>query len=74
MQSDIMIMDGSWSGFLRERGMPMGVCPEHWIWQRPALAAEVARRYLAAGTQYLRTPTFGASPLRLKHWGLDELY
>lgn len=74
MQGDIMILDGAWGTLLRERGMPEGVCPEYWAWQRLALAGEIARAYVQSGAQSVLTPTFGANPLRLESWGLREEY
>ena len=42
-----------------------------WGSEGHRIVAEIAEQYLAAGAEILQTNTFGGSPLKLAHYGLD---
>ncbi len=66
-----LLADGATGTFLMEHGLRPGACPEAFNLERPELLETIARAYLDAGSQILGTNTFGASPLRLAHFGLE---
>ncbi len=67
-----IILDGATGTQLQERGMPRGVCPESWILEHPEAILDLQSKYVAAGTQVLIAPTFGANRVTLGHHGLAD--
>ena len=67
-----LVADGAMGTMLIERGLKSGACPEEINLERPEVPAEVARLYAEAGSDIVQTNTFGASPLKLAHWGLAD--
>ncbi len=67
-----IILDGATGTQLQERGMPKGVCPESWILEHPETILDLQSKYVAAGTQVLIAPTFGANRITLGHHGLAD--
>lgn len=74
MQSDIMILDGAWGTLLQKHGMPASACPERWALDHPELVKRIGKAYADAGAQAVLAPTFGASPMRLRTYGLEGEY
>lgn len=68
----ILRLDGATGTELAKRGMPAGVCPEAWILDHPDAILDVQRSYAAAGSDIVYAPTFGANPLKLAEFGLEE--
>lgn len=66
-----VILDGATGTNLQEAGMPVGVCPEQWILEHPAVLVELQQRYLEAGTNILFAPTFTANRIKLAEYGLE---
>jgi len=66
------VVDGAMGTLLLERGLGPGEPPESITLSRPEVLEEVARLYVDAGADIVETNTFGASPLRLAHAGLDD--
>jgi 5-methyltetrahydrofolate--homocysteine methyltransferase len=66
-----LLSDGAMGTQLFARGLKSGDCPELVNQERPEVPAEVARLYAEAGADIVSTNTFGASPLKLAHWGLE---
>jgi 5-methyltetrahydrofolate--homocysteine methyltransferase len=69
---ETLMADGAMGTQLFERGLRIGDCPENVNLEYPELPEEIARRYFEAGAQIVQTNTFGASPLRLAQFGLDD--
>jgi len=67
-----MILDGATGTGLQQRGMPKGVCTEQWVLENPDALLDLQRKYVAAGTQILMAPTFGANRANLSHHGLED--
>ena len=68
----ILVSDGAWGTFLHQRGLPPGECPELWnITHRDDVFA-IARSYIDAGADMILTNSFGGSPLKLGHFGLQS--
>jgi len=70
MNSSIVITDGAWGTQMQARGLPIGACPDEWNLSHPDRVEEVARAYVAAGSQIILTNTFGANRVRLAEFGL----
>jgi 5-methyltetrahydrofolate--homocysteine methyltransferase len=68
----VLISDGAWGTLLIERGLKPGECPELWnITHRPEVFS-VAKSYIDAGADIILTNSFGGSPIKLKHFGLEN--
>jgi 5-methyltetrahydrofolate--homocysteine methyltransferase len=68
----ILVSDGAWGTFLHERGLQAGECPELWnVTHRPDVLG-IAKSYIDAGADLILTNSFGGSPIKLKHYGLDN--
>lgn len=67
-----MVLDGSTGYNLQKAGMPAGVCPEKWIIDNPTALINLQRRYMAAGSDAVYAPTFGANRVKLKKYGLED--
>ena len=60
-----VVTDGAWGTELQARGLPSGEFPDMWNLTQPEKVEEVARAYVAAGSQVILTNTFGANRIRL---------
>ena len=52
--------------------MPTGVCSETWILDHPQTLIALQRAYLAAGSEIIYAPTFGANRVLLGHHDLQR--
>jgi 5-methyltetrahydrofolate--homocysteine methyltransferase len=57
---------------LAERGVDIASCVEAINLSQPELLRDIAEAYLEAGAEIIQTNTFGASPLKMAAYGLDE--
>jgi 5-methyltetrahydrofolate--homocysteine methyltransferase len=71
-RGDVVVGDGALGTLLMQRGLKQGEPPEVYNLTRPYMLEEIASMYLEAGAEIVTTNTFGASPLRLKHFSLDK--
>ncbi len=67
-----LILDGATGSFMTASGMPKGVCTETWILEHPEILTELQKGYIAAGSDIIYAPTFGANRLLLKNYGLES--
>lgn len=67
-----LLSDGAWGTFLHQRGLQPGECPELWNVTHRADVAAIAESYIAAGADLILTNSFGGSPHKLAHYGLQE--
>ena len=65
-----ILLDGATGTQLQQRGMPQGVCTETWVLEHPDALVDLQRAYVAAGSQILMAPTFGANRANLAHHGI----
>jgi 5-methyltetrahydrofolate--homocysteine methyltransferase len=71
-RGDVIVGDGALGTLLMQRGLKQGEAPEVYNLTKPYVLEEIAALYLSAGAEIVTTNTFGASPLRLKHFSLDK--
>lgn len=70
-KGNVLVSDGAWGTFLHERGLQAGDCPELWnITHREDVLA-IGKSYVDAGADMILTNSFGGSPTRLAHFGLQ---
>lgn len=67
-----VLLDGATGTNLQKAGMPVGVCPEQWILKNSEVLIDLQKRYVEAGTDILFAPTFTASRIKLKEYGLED--
>ena len=67
-----VVTDGAWGTELQARGLGLGEFPDAWNMTRPDRVAEVARAYVAAGSQIILTNTFGANRICLAENALAD--
>ncbi len=71
-RGDVIVGDGAVGTFLIKRGLKPGEPPEGFNLTRPEVLEEIASLYLAAGAEIVTTNTFGASPLRLRQYSMEN--
>jgi len=69
---EILVADGAMGTMLMERGLKPGEPPESFNLTRLDVIEEIARLYLDAGADIIQTNTFGASPLKLALYSLED--
>jgi len=68
----IHILDGAMGSVLYDRGVFLNVCYDALVLEEPELVRQVHADYVAAGAEILETNTFGANPVKLSAFGLEE--
>jgi 5-methyltetrahydrofolate--homocysteine methyltransferase len=69
---EILLGDGAIGSMLIAHGLQPGQCPDLLTLEEPDVLAAIGRQYLEAGAELLTTNTFGASPLKLADYGLED--
>jgi 5-methyltetrahydrofolate--homocysteine methyltransferase len=69
---EILVSDGGIGTMLMENGLKPGDSPESFNLTCLDLVEKIASLYLNAGADILHTNTFGASPLRLSFYSLED--
>ena len=69
---EILLSDGAMGSLLMERGLKQGECPELLNIAKQEILEEIAQLYFDAGADIIQSNTFGASPMKLSEYGLDE--
>jgi 5-methyltetrahydrofolate--homocysteine methyltransferase len=73
LQNDkILVSDGAWGTLLHKRGLQIGECPELWNVTHRSDVIAIAKSYIDAGADIILTNSFGGSPTKLKHYGLQD--
>jgi methionine synthase I (cobalamin-dependent)/5,10-methylenetetrahydrofolate reductase len=70
--SRVHVLDGAMGTMLYNRGIFVNVCYDELNVSQPALVREVHEAYVQAGAEVLETNTFGANPVKLSSYGLDD--
>lgn len=68
----IHIFDGAMGTMLQAGGLKPGGCPELMNVESPDVVAGIHKAYIDAGSTIIETNTFGASRLKLDHYGLED--
>jgi 5-methyltetrahydrofolate--homocysteine methyltransferase len=68
----ILLADGAMGSLLMKKGLKQGECPEYLNLTQPKILEEIAQLYLDAGADIIQSNTFGASPMKLSEYGLDD--
>lgn len=69
---EILVSDGAMGTMLMERGLNVGEPPELFNLKQLDVLGEIASLYFEAGANIIQTNTFGASPLKLSLYSLDD--
>jgi methionine synthase I (cobalamin-dependent)/5,10-methylenetetrahydrofolate reductase len=68
----VHVLDGAMGTMLYSRGVFVNVCYDELTLKQPGLVQEVHDTYVRAGAEILETNTFGANPVKLSGFGLDD--
>jgi len=71
-KGEILVADGAMGTQLMERGIDVTQCAEKINLEQPDIIEDIARLYFHAGADIVQTNTFGASPLKLALYDLDD--
>ena len=68
----IHIFDGAMGTMLQAGGLKAGACPELMNIEMPEVVKDIHRAYIESGSTIITTNTFGASMLKLAHYGIAD--
>src|SRR5689334_15216898 len=76
----VLVLDGAMGTMLQQRhltaadfgGAALEGCNENLVRTRPDVVLDIHRAYFAAGADIVETDTFGATPLVLAEYGLED--
>jgi homocysteine S-methyltransferase len=68
----VHVMDGAMGTLLYNRGVFVNVCYDELAVTRPELVQALHREYVEAGAEIIETNTFGANPVKLSSYALED--
>lgn len=68
----VHVLDGAMGTMLYDRGVFVNVCYDELNATHPELVEEVHAQYVRAGAEIIETNTFGANPVKLSSFRLEE--
>lgn len=67
-----LVSDGAWGTLLHQAGLQPGECPELWNRTHRKEVYAIAKSYIDSGSDIILTNSFGGSPIKLEHYGLQD--
>ncbi len=64
--------DGAWGTMLQQKGLKVGECPELWNLTNRNKVFQIAKEYVNAGAEIIKTNSFGGNKFRLEHFKLED--
>jgi len=68
----ILVSDGAWGTILQQKGLQPGECPELWCLTHRADVLAIARSYISAGADMVKTNSFGGTAFKLEFFALAD--
>ena len=68
----MILFDGAMGTMLQKYGLETAGCPDWYNISHPDIVQRIHREYAEAGSTCLTTNTFGASPIKLADYGLQD--
>ena len=65
-----LVLDGATGTELQKVGFTGEVCAEQWLLDNPSAIIDLQKRYIAAGSNVVYTPTFGGNMIKLEENGI----
>ena len=72
IKENIILFDGAMGTMLYSEGITLSSCFEEVCLSNPELVKEIHRKYIASGAQVIETNSFGANPVKLKSYQLED--
>lgn len=72
LSGEILVSDGAWGTMLHSKGLKLGECPERWNIERRTDVLDIAKSYVAAGSDMIETNSFGGNRFKLDYYGLGK--
>ena len=67
-----IVLDGATGTELIKQGLPIGVCPELWVYENPESIINVQKAYKDSGSDIVYIPSFGGNRPKLKEFGIED--
>lgn len=71
-EEKVLVSDGAIGSLLFEKGLKSGDSPERVNLKNPEILTDIAKLYVNAGADIIQTNTFGASPIKLSDYDLEN--
>ena len=68
----IHVLDGAMGTLIYQHGVFVNVCYDELSASQPDLIREIHESYVRAGAEAIETNTFGANPVKLSSFGLED--
>jgi len=68
----VHLFDGAMGTLLYSRGVFVNICYDALVLEEPEMVRRIHAEYAAAGAELVETNTFGANPVKLSAYGLEE--
>ena len=72
LENRVAVFDGAMGTELYSNGIQISTCFEEVCLTDPALVEKIHRSYITAGAHVIETNSFGANPIKLKTYQIEE--